>query len=145
MLTNTPTIPLPPLHLPPRSLVLCFNEAFEFQESDIAAIAAQQRLTSLQLVNVSIPPGLDLQPLASGLQGLKALKLIQNSKVAPLLSGDESLAAIGAMVSIEDLELSGRMCGVGDGGLLALRGLVRLRRLVIGWVPWQSQISQVGA
>ena len=64
--------------------------------------------------------------------------------MAPLLSGDDALRVIGGMTQLRELELRGRMCGVGDAGLLELRRLTQLRRLAVGWVPWQSQISQVG-
>jgi hypothetical protein len=125
------------------SLELHFSEVLELSDADVTALASLGRLTGLHLVNVSVPSGLDLRPLAAGLPKLRALRLVQNSKVAPLLYGDDALAAIGEMKSIEELDLRGRMCGVGDAGLLALRGLTRLRALAVGWVPWQSQVSQV--
>jgi len=126
-----------------RSLELTFSEVLELQAADAAALAGLTRLSRLHLINVSVPAGLDLRPLAAGLAGLRRLGLVQHSKVAPLLNGDEALGAIAGMRSLEDLELSGRMCGVGDAGLLALKGLTRLHTLAIGWVPWQSQVSQV--
>jgi hypothetical protein len=134
--------PHTPQHQNDRSLSLSFREVLELQPADLAALATLGRLTSLSLTNVCIQSGSDLQPLASGLPGLRALRLNQNSKVAPLLAGDDALAVIGGMVQLEELDLQGRMCAVGDAGLLALRPLTRLRRLAIGWVPWQSQVSQ---
>ena len=121
------------------------SEALELTPDDVAALAALRGLEALELVNVSAPAGLDLLPLAAGLPRLKALALVQHSKVAPLLHGDAALEAIGALSGLEELEVSGRVAQVGDAGLLALRGLTRLRRLAIGWVPWQSQVSQGAA
>jgi hypothetical protein len=129
---------------PLSSLELRFSEVLELQAADVAALATLRRLEGLHLINVSVPAGLNLRPLGPGLPRLRALSLVQNSKVAPLLHSDDALAAICEISSIEELELRGRMCGAGDAGLLALRGLKRLRKLSVGWVPWQSQVSQVG-
>jgi hypothetical protein len=48
------------------------------------------------------------------------------------------------MSGLTDLVLQGRMCSASDSGLLALSGLTNLHSLAISWVPWQSQITQVG-
>ncbi len=125
------------------SLELTFSEVLELQPADVAALSALRRLTGLHLVNVSVPAGLDLASLAAGLPGLRALTMVQNSKVAPLLHGDAALESIAALGNLRDLVLRGRMCAVGDAGLLALKRLTKLRSLAIGWVPWQSQVSQV--
>jgi hypothetical protein len=141
--THQPKCPLQNPHPARSTLELRFSEVLELQAADVAALAGLRRLSGLHLINVSVPAGLDLRPLGPGLPGLRALRLVQNSKVAPLLHSDDALAAIGELASLEELELRGRMCGVGDAGLLALRGLKRLRKLSVGWVPWQSQVSQV--
>jgi hypothetical protein len=126
------------------TLELRFSDVLELNPAAAAALAGPgARLAALRLINVSAPEGLDLRLLAAALAPLRALTLVQRSKVAPLLAGDAALEALAGMSGLEELELQGRMCGVGDGGLLALRRLTRLRRLVVGWVPWQSQISQV--
>ncbi|KIZ07040.1 hypothetical protein MNEG_0911 [Monoraphidium neglectum] len=128
------------------TLELRFSDVLELNPAAAAALAGPgARLAALRLINVSAPEGLDLRLLAAALAPLRALTLVQRSKVAPLLAGDAALEALAGMSGLEELELQGRMCGVGDGGLLALRRLTRLRRLVVGWVPWQSQISQGAA
>jgi hypothetical protein len=138
---NPSTQPSPPhTH---SSLLVQFSEVLELTSADVAALAAHPGLSGLHLLNVTLPSGLDLAPLAGSLTRLRALSLVQNSKVAPLLTGNDPLRAIGSMATLRELELRGRMCGVGDAGLLELRRLTRLTRLAVGWVPWQSQISQV--
>jgi len=120
-----------------------FSEALELHQSDITALSTLRRLSGLHLNNICVPSEVDLHPLAQKLTGLRHLSLVQNSKVAPLLTGDEALGVIGEFGGLEELDLQGRICGVGDLGLLSLRGLTRLRKLAIGWVSWQSQVSQV--
>ena len=65
-------------------------------------------------------------------------------QVSALLVGDGHLSVLGRITGLTDLVLQGRMCSASDTGLLALSGLTKLNSLAISWVPWQSQITQVG-
>jgi hypothetical protein len=96
------------------------------------------------MYNISLAAGTDSRPLLQ-LKQLQELSLIHHSKVSALLVGDSHLHVLGGVTGLTDLVLQGRMCSASDNGLLALAGLSRLQSLAISWVPWQSQITQVGA
>ncbi|GBF94455.1 hypothetical protein Rsub_06989 [Raphidocelis subcapitata] len=119
-----------------------FADACELSQPAVEALSGLRALSDLRLENVFVPAEADLSLLASGLCGLRALRLVQRGKLQPLLEGEQAVAAIARLTGLHELELTGRLAGVGDGGLVSLRALARLRRLAIGWAPWQSQVSQ---
>ena len=126
-----------------KSLELCFNDSLVLTSDDITHLACLTALTRLHLYNISLPAATDSSPLLQ-LQGLQELALVHHSKVSALLVGDSHLSVLGALTGLTDLVLQGRMCSASDSGLLALSGCTRLNSLAISWVPWQSQITQVG-
>jgi hypothetical protein len=115
----------------------------ELAQPAVEALCGLRTLSDLRLENVWVPSEADLSPLASELPGLRALRLVQRSKVRPLLEGERAVAALARLTGLRELELAGRLAGVGDGGLLLLAALTGLSRLEIGWAAWQSQVSQV--
>lgn len=143
-----PTPPSPPPtppaagSLPLRSLHLTFLEPKELEEDTLSPLTSLTTLTSLTLVNITVTEAAHLAPLAQ-LPALTSLDLVQHNKVAALLSGDACLEQLSKLTQLTRLVLKGRISGLGDGGVLALKQLTALTHLAISWVPGQTPVTQV--
>lgn len=138
----TPT-PTPAAGSPPfRSLHLTFLEPKELEEDTLSPLTSLTSLTSLTLVNITVTEASHLAPLAQ-LPALTSLDLIQHNKVAALLSGDACLEQLSKLTQLTRLVLKGRISGLGDAGVLALKQLTGLTHLAISWVPGQTPVTQV--
>eukprot|EP00882_Tetradesmus_deserticola_P016890 GHRQ01018069.1.p2 GENE.GHRQ01018069.1~~GHRQ01018069.1.p2 ORF type:complete len:182 (+),score=65.03 GHRQ01018069.1:228-773(+) len=126
-----------------QQLELSFADSQTLSAADVVQLASLRGLSALRLCNVSLGAAADCSPLTS-LQGLQDLSLVHHSKVSALMVGDSHLQVLGRLAGLRSLVLQGRMCSATDQGLLALSGLSSLSSLSLSWVPWQSQITQVG-